>query len=189
MLGTLADRASDVDADLGEDYSVIVISIDPTDNPRTLDAAYREHVLGHDLPLNTDGRVVGWHMLTGTRPAIDAVAEAIGFRYGYDSEIQEYAHPTVTTLIEPSGRVNRYLEGLGFSGQTLHRSLIEASQGTLGTPLDAIIATCFVYDPARGNYVLFAKGAMKVGGAAIVGLVAVAVGGLLVREWRGRRAA
>ena len=34
----------------------------------------------------------GWHFLTGEQPAIDALTDALGFRYAYDEEIEQYAH-------------------------------------------------------------------------------------------------
>ena len=67
----------------------------------------------HDRPAGADG----WHFLTGEPPSIERLTRAAGFRYTWDEESQQFAHPAgivVLTLMDAW----RALFGLGAGRET-----------------------------------------------------------------------
>src|SRR5258708_3445549 len=61
----------------GKDFNVVIVSIDPSDSPEQAAKSKALYVKRYGRP-ETAG---GWHFLTGQRPAIDAVTNAVGFGY------------------------------------------------------------------------------------------------------------
>ncbi|MFZ5468898.1 MAG: SCO family protein [Myxococcota bacterium] len=159
---------------LGEDYSVIALSIDPTEGPREAAAKKKEAMAA------LGGQEEAWSFLTGPAEEIRAVAEAVGFRYAYDEEAKLYAHAAVLVLLTPQGRISRYVYGVRYPPRELRWALVEAAGGKVGTSLDRVLLTCFRYDPATRRYEPYVKGFFRIG--ALVFLFALS--GLLAVLWR-----
>jgi protein SCO1/2 len=117
--------------------------------------------------------------LTGSQANIDALAESLGIRYGYNEVRKEYVHPAVLVLATPSGRISRYLYGIDYAQKTLSLSLVEAAEGKIGTSMDRLILYCFHYDDSEGKYAPVAMNIMRVGGS----LTALALGSFLGAYW------
>jgi protein SCO1/2 len=125
----------------------------------------------------------GWSFLHGSEANIRAVARALGFSYNYNEARDEYAHPAAFVVTTPDGVLSRYLYGLEIHPNTLRLSLIEASQGKIGSSFDRLILYCFHYDASEGRYAPAAMNIMRLlGGAFALALLA-----LLVFLWRGER--
>jgi len=156
----------------GEEFEVVSVSIDPAES--SLRAAETR-----SRYLSLYGRSErGWHFLVGKQASIRALTGAIGMRYQYVVERHEYAHPAVAVLCTPDGRISRYLYGIEFPEQTLRLSLVEASEGKIGSAGDQLLLFCFHYDPLTGTYApRAARLMMAVGGGLTVMTLA---GGLLV---------
>jgi protein SCO1 len=60
-------------------------------------------------------------------------------------------------------------------------SLVEASEGKIGTTVDRLLLYCFHYDSSEGRYAPVAVNIMRLGGS----LTAVLLGGFLAVLWRG----
>jgi protein SCO1/2 len=164
----------------GRDFKMVTVSIDPDNTPdlaRLKKAAYLEHI-------DRDG--ADWAFLLGLRGSETRLAENLGFGYSYDEDTDQYAHPAVTYLLTPDGRVSRYLYGIDPSARDLKFALMEASEGRLGTTLDRFILSCFHYDDLRGQYTPFALNSMRVGGLVTVSCIGVWLGTLWKREKRKR---
>jgi len=166
---------------VGQDFDVVAVSIDPAEGPE-LAAAKRKAVLkAYGRPDST----AGWHFLTGEESQIRSVADAAGFRYVYDPEIDQYAHASGLVVITPDGQVSRYLYGVRFPERDLRLSLVESSGGRIGSPVDQLLLLCYHYDPATGQYGLLITNLLRLGGAATV---AGLLGFVLVSRRRDRRA-
>jgi protein SCO1/2 len=76
--------------------------------------------------------------------------------------------------------VSRLLTGVSFEPQTLRLSLVEASDGKIGGPMDQILLFCFAYDHTAGRYGPTAMKVMRIFGA----LTLVVLVAFLVRHWR-----
>jgi protein SCO1/2 len=182
VMNGLADGIKALSLTPHEDFQVITVSIDPAETPalaRMKKGAYIEYL--EDTRFDA-----GWAFLTGEKHAIDTVAGAVGFGYEWVPSEQQYAHPAVLILLSPDGKITRYLYGIRFDQQTLRLSLVEASEGKVGSTLDRFLLTCFHFDPDSGAYQL-AMGVMRLGGMLTVGAITLSIGGLLLWEYRRRQ--
>jgi protein SCO1/2 len=124
----------------------------------------KHYVERYGRPATADG----WHFLTGTDAAIHTVADAIGFHYAFDENIQQYAHAAAIYVVTPTGAVSRYFLGLDYSPKSVRYALVEASNNRLGTVADQIILFCYHYDPATGKYGADILDAVRIGGVLTV---------------------
>jgi len=110
----------------------------------------------------------GWHFLTGAESSIKPLADALGFRYAYDTNIKQYAHGAALYVTTPKGVVSRYLLGIDFAPRDLRLALVEASNNVLGSVRDKILLLCYHYDPTTGKYGAATINAIRVGFIATV---------------------
>jgi protein SCO1/2 len=166
VLANLVERLRNVSFEVGKDFSVIDLSIDPREDPEMGRVAQTAAVERYGR-----GTTAGWHFLTGREESIRAVANAVGFRYRYDREKREFEHPSGVILLTPDGKVARYLFGIEYRPSDLRLGLVEASQGTISSPVDRVLLLLCNYDPQTGRYTPLAMGILR--GAAIVTVLIV----------------
>jgi len=172
VLNGLTQAIADMPWTPGQEYDVISVSIDHREDAqlaRMMKQGYIERV-------GKPQAAAGWYFLTGEEDEIRRLADAAGFGYRYLPRRDEIAHPAVIILLTPDGRVSRYLPGILYDPQTLRLSLVEASEGKVGSWFDHLLLTCFMFDPDAGKYNWHAMALMRVAGALTVMLVA---GGIL----------
>jgi protein SCO1/2 len=155
-----------------QDYRALFVSIEPRDSPAQARAKRAEVLPG--------ARGAGWHFLTGSAPSIAALARAVGFRYVYDAEIHEYAHPAGIVVMTPEGRISSYLFGVRFPPWQLRLALAQAASGRSGSLADRLLLLCFHYDPQAGRYNVAIMNGLRAGS-----LVFLVAGGIFL--WRFRR--
>jgi protein SCO1/2 len=169
--------------DPGQEFEVVVISIDPLESS--------ELALGKKAGVLADyGRAEtasGWHFLVGPQESIRSVAAAVGFRYVYDATRDEYAHAAGAFLATPAGVLSRTLYGIEFGARDLRLGLVEAADGRIGSPVDQILLLCYHYDPSSGRYGFAIQGALRAGGIATVFVLCAFVALAIVRERRAAR--
>ena len=88
-----------------------MVSFDPRETPE-LAAAEEGRVPRALRPAGAGAD--GWHFLTGEPPSIERLTQAAGFRYAWDEETQQFAHPAGIVVLTPDGRLARYLFGLEY---------------------------------------------------------------------------
>ncbi len=177
QLNGLFEGLQGLEWDLGENFQMITVSIDPKESPERSALTKQKYLKIYGRP-GVDG---GWHMLTGKTESIRKLADTVGFGYSFVQETREYAHAAVTFILTPDGRVSRYLYGIEYDPQTLRLSLVEAADGKVGSTLDRFLLTCFHYDETKGRYGPAAVKIMRLGGAVTI----VLLGGVLLALWRG----
>jgi protein SCO1 len=96
--------------------------------------------------------VAAWHFLTGDQLSIDRLTKAAGFRYIWDKETKQFAHPTGIVVLTPDGRLARYLFGIEYGPRDLRYAIVEASNGKVGSAVDSLLLYCYHYDPTTGRY-------------------------------------
>lgn len=133
---------------IGREFNVVTVSIDPRDTPQDAAAAKKKYLERYRRP----GAEQGWHFLTGKKDQIDALAQAVGFRYAWDPAIQQYAHASGLMLLTPDGRLAQYYYGIEYVPRDIQLGLIEASKGKIGNVVDEVILYCYHYDPRQGRY-------------------------------------
>lgn len=133
---------------IGREFDVVTVSIDPRDGPREAAEAKARYIQRYRRPEAEKG----WHFLTGKKDQIDALAQAVGFRYAWDPEVQQYAHASGIMLLTPQGRVAQYYYGIEYAPRDIQLGLVEASKGKIGSIVDQVLLYCFHYDPRQGHY-------------------------------------
>jgi protein SCO1/2 len=164
---------------VGKDFSVLVVSFDPTDTPSMAAAKKKAYLEQYDQASASSG----WHFLTGEEDQVRRIADTVGFRYFFDSQTREYAHASGIMVLTPDGRVSRYFLGLDYPDRDLRLALVEASQGSIGTTTDRLLLFCLSYDPVTNRYRLTALSAVRIAGVVTV----LAIGAGLVIAWRRER--
>jgi len=177
VIHNLAERLLQTSGTTGGKVQIVVVSINPLDSP-ALAALSRRKYLAGDLPL---GRADHWHFLTGTKAAIEPLADAVGFRYQYDEKSHQYAHPAGFVLLTPGGRIASYFFGFDFTSDQLAHAIDEAAARRIATPLQRLLLVCFHYDPLSGPYNATITATLQ--GLAISLLAAVVAVGRRLR-WR-----
>ncbi len=169
----------------GKDYEVLVVSIDPADG-------FREAADKKATYLARFGRPRGRRRLAlpdGTDASIKPLAAAIGFRYTYDADIKQFAHPAAMYVATPKGQIARYFMGIDFAPRDLRLALVEASNNRLGSLADSVLLLCYHYDPTTGKYGAATINAVRVGFIMTVGALLAFVFVSLRRERREAQSA
>ena len=162
--------------DIGENFQMVTVSIDPLETPEEAEATKQRYLKLYGRPGVGDA----WHSLvTSNEEDIHSLADVVGFGYAYDARTEEYAHPAVAIVLTPDGRVSQYLTGVVYEPQTVRLALLEAGQGQIGSTLDMVLLYCLQFDPERGRYTV-AMNVMRAGG--LVTLLALA--GMIFAFWR-----
>ena len=181
QLNGLVDGLKELNWDVGEKFQICSVSINPLETPQRARQVKQRYLKSYGRPTTAEG----WEFLTGDQKSIEQLADAVGFRYKYVAEREEYAHSAAIMVCTPDGRVSRYLYGVLYPAQTLKLALVEAGQGKIGSTLDRVLLYCFHYDESSGRYAPVARRLMKLG--AGMTLTTLAVG--LIPVWLRRRQA
>jgi protein SCO1/2 len=182
QLNGLVDALRSMPWNLGQEYHVVTVSIDPLETPARAGLTKAKYLKAYNRP----NSAAGWHFLTGREDDIKKLAETVGFHYRFDPQQRQFVHAAALILCTGDGRVSRYLGGVVYNPQTLRLSLVEASEGKVGSVLDQFFLSCFHYDESAGRYGPFALGIMRVGGVLTLVVLGSVLSGLWVRE-RHRR--
>ena len=150
--------------DLGKDFDAITVSFEPKDTPELAKAKRDVYAGQYGRP----GARENWHFLTGDQSSIDALTQAAGFHYAYDSASRQYAHAAAILVLTPHGRIARYFYGVQYPGRDVRLGLVEASEGKIGTPTDHALLYCYQYDPATGKYGLIVMNVVRAAGVLTV---------------------
>jgi protein SCO1/2 len=126
----------------GSDFRLIVIGIDPKDS-----AADARAMKQKQLPAGFPAV-----FLRGNEANIHAATNALGYRYEYDAQHDQFAHSADAYVLDASGRVSRVLNGLTASARDLRLALVGASNREIGTFRDHLQLLCYGFDPAKGTY-------------------------------------
>ncbi len=178
VLNGLVSSLRAVDFDAGDAFDVVVVSFDSRET-HTLAAAKKENYV---KSYGRDDAAAGWHFLTGDEENIARLAEAIGFRWVYDEERDEFAHSAGVVVATPEGVLSRYFYGIEFPPRDLRLGLVEASDSKIGTFADQVLLFCFHYDPQTGRYSVATLNAVRAGGVLTVAAIAAFILMALRRE-------
>lgn len=179
VLNGMVHALRPLDFEPGRDYDVVVVSINPRETPGLAAQKKATYVADYGRPDTASG----WHFLTGDEASIQALAAAIGFRYAYDENIQQYAHGAAIYVLTPQGRLAQYFYGIEFPSRDLRLAMVESSHGKLGSVVDQVLLLCYHYDPTTGKYGAAIMDAVRIGGV----LTLLALGGFLFVSLRRDR--
>ncbi|MBK5258607.1 MAG: SCO family protein [Thermoanaerobaculia bacterium] len=181
-LESTASVLSELKFDIGKEFDVLTVSIDPRDKPARAAELKDKYVKRYGRLSAADG----WHFLTTHDTAIKKFTEAVGFQYAYDPQTDQFAHGSALLVLTPEGKLSRYFYGFEYKPRDLRLAIVEASDGKFGTATDQFLLLCYHYDPAVGKYSRNAMNFVRAGGVttfiALAGFVVV----MLRRDRRPR---
>jgi protein SCO1/2 len=185
VLNAMTATISTLSLDAGKDFELVLVSFDPRETPAQAAAKKAEYLHRYKRP----GADAGWHFLTGDEPEIKRVTNAAGFRYAWDEQTQQYAHPTGIIVTTTDGRLARYLFGIEYGPRDLKLALVDASDGKVGTVVDNLLLYCYHYDPMTGRYGVYVMRVLRVAGVATVLLLGTFIVVMVRREKSQQNAA
>ena len=157
-LNGLSEALKDLSKDFKNSFNFVLVSMDHTETPELALKKKKTYVTKYSLPFEKV------HFLTGGKKNIMFLSEQVGFKFRWDDNQKIFAHLPVAYILTPTGKISRYLYGITFQAQTLRLSLVEASQGKIGSIVDRVLLFCFQFDPKRRRYAWYAYNIMRAGG-------------------------
>ncbi|HHN77647.1 MAG TPA: SCO family protein, partial [Phycisphaerales bacterium] len=136
VMDRLAETFRDLDYTIGEDYNVVVVSIDHTEGVTESSTRKQSDLAGY---LKTHGGAAekvsgGWGFLTGDPTSVRMLADACGWVFK-PLPNGEFAHPAAVMVASPDGVLTRYLYGFDYPVKQLKLSLLDASEGKIASSL------------------------------------------------------
>ncbi len=143
QLNGLVDALKAMPWNLGEQFQVVTVSIDPLETP--MRAGVDEGEVPEGLQPAGQRRRLAFPHRPG-RGHQEAGRRRWDFATSTSRSDEQFAHAAALILCTPDGRVSRYLGGVLYNPQTLRLSLVEASEGKVGSAVDQFFLSCFHYD-------------------------------------------
>jgi len=163
----------------GQEFEVLTVSFDPKETPDLAAAKKKVYLAQQEKPEAAHG----WHFLTGSQESVSALTKAVGFRYAWDEDTKQWAHPAGLLVVSPQGVITHYLYGVEYSPRDLRLALVDSAEGRIGNPVDQVLLFCFQYDPSRGRYSASILNIVRLAGVATV----LAMAGFILSMTMSRR--
>jgi protein SCO1 len=163
----------------GHDYSLVVMSIDTTENASDAAQARRDDLSRYGAP----GAEENWRFVTGKAPELDAIERGVGFRSRFDPALKQFIHPAGLVFLTPAGVVSGYLLGVGYQPADIEHALAVAGRGRIADAVSPVLLICFHFDPTTGRYTLAIWKLVQIGCA----LTVVVLGGTIWLALRRER--
>ena len=163
----------------GQEFEVLTVSFDPREGPVLAAAKKKAYMARHDRP----GAEKGLHFLTVSKESVDRLTKAVVFRYVWDVETKQFAHPAGILVATPDGKIANYLFGVEYSPKDLRLALVDAAGGKIGNAVDQVLLYCYQYNPKTGRYSTSILNVVRLGGL----LTVAALGGFILTTTRRRR--
>tara|TARA_B100001093_G_C26713454_1_gene964545 strand:+ start:155 stop:1009 length:855 start_codon:yes stop_codon:yes gene_type:complete len=177
QLNAVLNGLKDMDWVPGDQFKMLTLSIDPEETSSL--AAQKRGAYLEEL----DKQNASWEFMVAKQSVITDIANQVGYRYTYDEQSKQFAHPAVIMILSPDGTISRYLYGVSYSARDFKFALIEASEGKIGTTVDKVILSCFSYDNSTGRYTASAFGLMRLAGVVTMFFL----GAMVTALWRRER--
>jgi protein SCO1/2 len=182
ILEGLVTSLKGVGLDPGKDFEIVTVSFNPRETPALAAAKKQSYLRLYGDPAAGSA----WHFLTGGQPDIDRLAKAVGFRYSFDPQSGQYAHPSAIMVLTPGGRLARYFYGIDYPSRDLRLGLVEASAGKIGSPVDQVLLYCCRYDPATGKYGVVVWNVIRLTSFTVLALLSIFLIALFRRDRKPR---
>lgn len=136
-----------VDLKLGQDYQVVTISFDYTENIK--------------LGINKKGSYIAtmqnkeaaknWQFFVSDSMDIAKLTRSVGFHYTKVNN--EFVHPTGLIALASDGKITRYLRGIDFLPFDIKITMVEAANGKIGPSINRLLAICYSFDKTGNQFV------------------------------------
>jgi protein SCO1 len=182
VTNALIESLQELKLDIGRDFEVVHVSIDPKEGPPQAAAKKRVYVTRYGRA----GAAKGWHFLTGTGEVTGALMQKIGFHSIYDPASRQYAHASGFLVLTPEGKIARYFFGVNFPPGEMRTALLGASQHSIGGMAERLFLLCFHYNPLTGKYSLTIRRIVQACGAGTVLAMGIWIGATILRGGKAR---
>ena len=163
----LINALENLQSSVGSDFEVVNLSIDPNEKS----AAATEKKALYVRRYGRSGAATGWHCLVGDEKSIAQLADEVGYRYAYDPQTKQYAHPSGVVVLTPDGKISRYVFGVTFNSTELRDALAAAREGKSASVLSQIFLLCYHYNPITGKYGGFILSILRIASVGFVALI------------------
>lgn len=181
LMEAVAGVMDKADVEPGEDYQVLTISFDPSEN---IDLGIRKKKNYLNLMNNPDKvekAQTGWKFFVSDSASIVRITNATGFKYKKTGN--DYTHAASLIVVSPQEKITRYLNGLYFLPFEWKMAIVEASKGESGPTINKVLRFCYSYDPEGQSYVL---NVTKISGTLILFFAVVLLLVLILKPKRKR---
>ena len=149
LMDGLADAMDGNDLVLGDDYQALTISFDAREGT-FLAVKKKNNYL--NLMEKKKQAEKGWLFFTSDSASIARLTDAAGFRYKPTGN--DFIHSATLIILDPEGKITRYMNGIYFLPFELKMSLLEAAEGKSGPTINRVLQYCYSYDPEGQKYML-----------------------------------
>jgi protein SCO1 len=171
-LRNLVEALKGLPLQVGRDYALVAVSIDPREKPSDALAARAKYA----TLLDRGADATGLHFLTAPPAAVREIADAVGFAYRYDSMLDAYLHPAGFAIAAPDGVISGYVEGVAISPRDLAGALADARQNKSPGLLRRLVVLCNFRGAPRGRFTAAVLTALTVAdlaaGLTLIGIFA-----------------
>ena len=169
---------SELKRSVGDDFNVLMVSFDPSDTAQRAAAAREIALKRYSRP----GAEAGWFVMTGKDEAIERLTDAVGFRYYWDKQSRQFAHPAGLVVLTRDGVISSYLDGVRFQPKELAAAIEGATEGEVSQQAPSSFLRCYLYDPTTGRFGYAVLWALRIGGILTVCGMVVGVTALSMRK-------
>lgn len=149
LMDGLSHVIDGTDLELGKDYQALTISFDARESTML---AIRKKNNYLNLMEKKEEAEKGWLFFTSDSANIRSLTEATGFRFKPTGN--DFIHAASLIIVDPEGKITRYMNGIYFLPFELKMSIIEAAAGKSGPTVNRVLQYCYSYDPEGQKYVL-----------------------------------
>jgi protein SCO1 len=140
---------------LGNDFDVVVVSIDPDDSTEIAATKRKNYLALADRPESQGG----FTYVTGTEANIRQLADTVGFGYHRNTpdsnSADKFAHSLGIFVITPGAHMSQTIVNTDYTPDELHAALLQAADNKIGSGfLERIALPCGAMrlDPKTGLY-------------------------------------
>ena len=160
LMDGLSNVMDNSDLVLGEEYQALTISFDHREGT-ILAVRKKNNYL--NLMEKKEQAEEGWKFFTADSATIRTLTEATGFRFKPTGN--DFIHAAALIILDPDGKITRYMNGIYFLPFELKMSILDASKGKSGPTINRVLQYCYSYDPEGQKYVM---NITKVAGTLII---------------------
>ncbi|HLT23611.1 MAG TPA: SCO family protein [Ignavibacteria bacterium] len=164
LLTGLVDVVDKVDLEPGEEFNVITISMDHTEDYHLASEKKKNYLASITRPMDFND----WRFLTADSINSRRITDAIG--WNYKQEGKDFLHGAALTMVSPEGKIVRYLFGTDYNVFDFKMAVLEASEGRIGATIAKVMQICYSYDPEGRSYTL---NVTRVSGSIVIFLLGI----------------
>jgi len=160
LMDGLSEAMDKTDLVLGEDYQALTISFDPREGYFLAEKKKNNYIT---LMEKKEQAEKGWLFFSSDSASIARLTDATGFRYKATGN--DFIHSATLIILDPEGKITRYMNGIYFLPFELKMTILDASEGKSGPTINRVLQYCYSYDPEGQKYAL---NVTKVAGTLII---------------------